>query len=131
MLPMLCLGVMLSKIPKSLSVSIVVACAVLVSMRTMIKHDIYLGTSQLRGVHDYYNRDCEQITFEGTAFYIPAEGDQTGYDPFPSLPYTKRLELIEMRGETLRQGFRMKEEYRNQNVSTYGTIDSDFDFLPD
>lgn len=131
MLPMLCLGVMLSKIPKSLSVSIVVACAVLVGMRTMIKYDLYLGTSQLRGVHDYYNRDCEQITFEGTAFYIPAEGDQTGYDPFPSLPYAKRLELIEMRGETIRQGFRMKEEYRNQNVSTYGTIDSDFDFLPD
>ena len=54
--------------------------------------------------------------------YVPDQGDQAGYYAFPSTPYAARLDKIDLRGENLKEGFRMKEEYREAFVSTYGEV---------
>ncbi len=71
--------------------------------------------------------DYNQIPNVGYEFgtvtiYAPESGDQSGYDAFPSTPYPARLSLIELRGSDLKDGFRIKEEYRDAFITTYGTI---------
>ncbi len=129
MMPMLCAGMILSKvqrkIPERIAGSIAIGlilCLIVFSLKSVCGYDRFIGFSQVRGAHAYQDRACLETELNGLPVYYPEDGDQTGYDPFPSLPYAERLELIEMRGDTYRQGFRMKEEYRDQNVTTYGTI---------
>lgn len=69
---------------------------------------------------EYY--ETEPIEWEGLEIYIPVNGDQGNYKDFPSIPYPSRLDLIELCGSNIQDGFRMKEEYRDKNVTTYGTI---------
>ena len=54
--------------------------------------------------------------------YYPVSGDQMGYYNFPSTPYVARLQLIELRGTELSDGFRMKDAYRDALVTTYGQV---------
>lgn len=54
----------------------------------------------------YY--EMENIIWEGMLLYTPVEGDQGNYVEFPSLPYSKQLERIELRGDDIRDGFRIK-----------------------
>lgn len=74
---------------------------------------------------DYSSYICAtyEIAPEVYIYYPSVEPECTGYDTFPSTAYPKRLELIELRGTQLKDGFRMKEEYRNAKVTTYGDID--------
>lgn len=73
---------------------------------------------------DYKEYSSDAITWEkGVKIYTVTEGDQSGYNPFPMLPYASRLELIELRGDTLKEGFRMKGEYKKAKVNTYGTVE--------
>lgn len=44
-----------------------------------------------------------------TKLWIPQEGDQIGYNVFPSTPYGNILSIIELRGENVCEGFRVKE----------------------
>lgn len=53
--------------------------------------------------------------------YHPIEGDQSSYDVFPCAPYINMVQKIEMRGNSLADGFCMKEEYRNLHLNEYGT----------
>lgn len=73
---------------------------------------------------DYESYVCD--TFElspGVKIYYPKITPEcTGYDAFPSTPYPKRFEVIELRGTTLKDGFRMKPELRKLNITTYGTV---------
>lgn len=71
---------------------------------------------------DYAERACTEVDLEAEKFYIPEHGDQAGYDAFPSSPYTGRLEVIELRGDSLKDGFRVKEEYKDCFISNYGDI---------
>lgn len=71
---------------------------------------------------DYPMHDCEEYILNDEKIYVQVEGDQTGYHSFPATPYVQRLELIELRGDSLEKGFRIKQEYRNSNISTYGYI---------
>ena len=74
---------------------------------------------------DYKEYECVENIWEGEIIYSPKEYDQAGYYYFPSTPYAKRLKLIELRGENLTDGFRMKEQYRNAYVSTYGNVETE------
>lgn len=56
--------------------------------------------------NDYANRETKQREMEGCLFAVPVLGDQTGYEPFPTVPYEGILEGIELRGEGLKEGFR-------------------------
>ena len=52
---------------------------------------------------DYENYSTLSYEIEGVTFYYPAEGDQVGYDSFPSAP--SRVE-VEFMGQTIDDGFR-------------------------
>jgi hypothetical protein len=60
------------------------------------------------------------VDYYGETFYQPDDGDQAGYAYFPSTPYEKRLEQIELRGDNLSDGFRVKELYRADHRNAYG-----------
>lgn len=55
---------------------------------------------------DYENFETESYEIQGITFYVPAEGDRTGYDAFPSSPVKAAAEL---RGAKLKDGFRYKK----------------------
>lgn len=58
--------------------------------------------------------------FEGYDMYIPENGDRIGNRAFPSTPYIPNLSLIELRGDDLSYGFRVKDEYKDTSFNTYG-----------
>lgn len=72
---------------------------------------------------DYDEIECREVYLDKEVFYLPVEGDQVGYWVFPSTPYDARLELIELRGDSLWDGFKMKDDYKNAYVTNYGGID--------
>ncbi len=51
---------------------------------------------------DYHSYETAAYEIDGFTFYYPTQGDQAGYDPFPSSPTKAKIRL---RGETLREGF--------------------------
>ncbi len=51
---------------------------------------------------DYHSYETAVYEIDGFTFYYPTQGDQAGYDPFPSSPTKAKIRL---RGETLREGF--------------------------
>lgn len=82
------------------------------------------GTVSIVLPEDYVDYPYYEYGFEkGISIYLPEDGDRSGYEPFPSVPYRKRLDVIELRGESLKGGFRMKDEYRMQKITTYGEVD--------
>lgn len=80
------------------------------------------GEMHLLRVPDYDNFSFDEVMIDQNGFYVPNGGDQIGYTAFPSTPYRQRLDKIELRGDTLGEGFRMKEEYRDGFISTYGVV---------
>lgn len=78
-------------------------------------------------IKKYYIVPAEYKTFEvnecqidSITFYYPADHDWTGYYNFPGITYVNRVSLIELRGDSLEEGFRMKDRY--VNIDTYGNI---------
>lgn len=57
---------------------------------------------------DYLDNPTYMADYYGNEIAIPYEGDQTGYDPFPSIPYSGVLDGIILRGEELEDGFKQK-----------------------
>lgn len=57
---------------------------------------------------DYEWLTCEAVDFYGNEIYVPQQGDQAGYQSFPSTPYLNVLEEIELRGIGIESGFRVK-----------------------
>lgn len=57
---------------------------------------------------DYNVCECTKQIVEGFEFYYPVSGDQTGYHSFPATPYKVCLEMIEMRGTSMKDGFKLK-----------------------
>lgn len=74
---------------------------------------------------DYYQIEANEIMLGNEIIYTPINGDQMGYYKFPSTPYGGRLDLIELRENDLRKGFKMKEEYKDAYVTTYGQVDEE------
>ena len=70
----------------------------------------------------YVRRECDELEWEGITMYTPIENCNTGYYCFPGLTYPGRLPYLELRGDTIQDGFRIKEEYKHINLTTYGTI---------
>ncbi len=70
---------------------------------------------------DYNKSETVEYSVDGVVVEVPAEGDQVGYYAFPSTPYSPMLEWIELRGDDLADGFRIKEEYIGKYVPNNGT----------
>lgn len=67
------------------------------------------GQKTLLIQNDYQNYDTIEGSLDGVIISRAAEGDQTGYAPFPATPYSGVLESIELRGNGLKEGFRRRE----------------------
>lgn len=63
---------------------------------------------------DYENYPVQSYEIDGVTFYYPAEGDQVGYEAFPSSPVQAKIRLM---GEDVKDGFRavQEETIGNQN----------------
>lgn len=70
---------------------------------------------------DYDLVDNTAYELGNITIYVPTSGDQSGYYAFPSTPYRDVLSVIELRGTDLKDGFRVKDEYRNSFISTNGS----------
>ena len=57
---------------------------------------------------DYVTLEHESYEIDGIEFYVPLQSGQIGYDKFPGAPY-ERYD-VELRGESLEDGFRRKQE---------------------
>ena len=70
----------------------------------------YLNRSiPLQYPRPYGEYECVENEFQnGVVIWSPKRGDQTGYLNFPATPYAGQLERIEMRGDNLADGFRIK-----------------------
>lgn len=106
--------------PKYLS--IIIAVVILSNMYTMFEYVVEYPSSNFIESSEYEDLECYVEVLGDEDIYIPVEDDRVGYYDFPSTPYARRLKLIELRGNELSDGFRMKEEYRDNNISTYGDI---------
>ena len=57
---------------------------------------------------------------DGIKVWLPIEGDQSSADVFPCVPYGAMLDKIELRGDSLKEGFRMKAECKDMHLNEYG-----------
>lgn len=55
---------------------------------------------------DYSSYELESYEIDGKTFYYPVNGDQTGYEPFPSAPTKAKVTLM---GEEIDDGFLRSE----------------------
>lgn len=57
----------------------------------------------------------------GIKVWFPAVNDcLSSYDVFPCVPYADMVAKIELRGNDLSDGFKIKEEYKNMHLREYG-----------
>ncbi len=77
----------------------------------------------LKRCNDYIKLGCYEAVLDNQMIYIPIQGDQGGYYYFPETTGEQILEVIELRGDDLKEGFRIKEEYRDKKLNSYGFID--------
>ena len=70
----------------------------------------------------YIFRDCDEVQWNGINVYIPVEDVYCGYYYMPSLPYRQTLDFIELRGQDVKNGFKVKEEMRTVTFSNSGQI---------
>lgn len=82
----------------------------------------YVERLPLKRSSYYVYRECNELEWEGITMYTPIENCNTGYYCFPGLTYPGRLPYLELRGDTIQDGFRIKEEYKHINLTTYGSI---------
>ena len=76
---------------------------------------------------DYSDHETSEIQYDGfTVWYPNNESGLCGCRVFPSVPYPKIVEHLEMRGNDIKSGFRISDEYRNKVFDMSGNIlDSD------
>lgn len=71
----------------------------------------------------YYTfRDCDEVQWNGISVYIPVKDDYCGYYYMPSLPYKTNLNYIELCGQDVEDGFRVKEEVKELTFNNCGQI---------
>lgn len=123
LLPALWIGFSIEKINNNIIQIILIAIPVVIIIGLFLTNiNLCKVTSWLP--NDYPEYECYEEEFQyNKSIYIPLEGDRTGYKYFPAIPYKQRLFIIEMRGEDFEDGFRMKKEYKDANVTTYGTVE--------
>ena len=96
----------------------------LVSIMVLFGIELYRTVEKLplKRSSYYVWRDCEEIEWEGISIYLPLEDTRAGYYFIPSVPYATKLKVLELRGDNLEEGFRIKEEYRKSKIVPSGMI---------
>lgn len=57
---------------------------------------------------DYDSTDLQEIDMNGITIYAPIEGEVSGYYNFPTTTYPQMIPDVELRGDSLKDGFRNK-----------------------
>ena len=63
------------------------------------------NTEHLIAQQEYGSYELSTFDMNGYTFYVPVEGDRTGYNSFPAVPYDKGAELIT---DDIKDGFRSR-----------------------
>lgn len=129
LLPLYMLGIVLSKVKNHIRIEKIVvyllALFVIGSNISLTKYacmQIKEDKISLKVPEDYVPCAYEEYILEGNIIYVPTETDQIGYFAFPSSPYRDMLKLIELRGESIKDGFRVKEEFKGAYIPNNGSI---------
>ncbi|MCR5798893.1 MAG: hypothetical protein K6G69_02365 [Lachnospiraceae bacterium] len=72
----------------------------------MMYTDVKIPGAFMQG--DYDNREVIIDSTLGVDIATPVNGDQTGYEQFPSAPYKGIISGLELRGEDLSEGFKLR-----------------------
>ncbi len=70
----------------------------------------------------YIYRECEAVRWEEITMYVGIENCYCGYYFFPATPYINLLEYIELRGKTIEEGFKVRDDVRNLAFNGMGRI---------
>ena len=81
-----------------------------------------IGRPPVKIPFDYSEREVTVSEVDGIQIYVASKTDQVGYHYFPGVPNQGRLDVIELRTDKLEDGFRLKEEYRDQNIIPDGRV---------
>ena len=68
---------------------------------------------------DYEYREGFVVNDDNIDYYIPCD-DGIGYHLFPSTPHSNQLDIIELRGEKLEDGFCISEKYKGSHINSDG-----------
>lgn len=125
LLPTLIFGMIITRIPNSKI--LIVSAGTVITIFTLyfaINTVYYVSTQEFNELKspDYMHLDANETSLDTIILYYPVSGDQMGYHHFPSTPYIERLPLIELRGSDLKDGFKMKDEYKELLVTPYGQL---------
>ncbi len=97
---------------------------ILLCINPLLESAYAAGNDYLLHSGDYIVYPHDVYSLGDIPIYVPSRDDRSGYHFFPSTPYAARLNLIELRGDDLSDGFRMKAPYRNAYISTYGSVEA-------
>ena len=126
-MPLLVIGYAMSKLEinqdAGLTVVIFMMAFVSYHMHPIINQGLNCEWDHLKKSADYTKCECVEYKLGDEVIYVPADSDLTGYYAFPSTPYGERLNIIELRGEDISEGFKTKEDYRKAFVTPYGYIE--------
>lgn len=107
-----------AKIDHMLNGLIVIYSFIFIVIRLLSSEEIALKRSSY-----YVFRECSEMKWENITVYIPVENGSAGYYYIPSTPYPKRLDYIELIGDCIGDGIKIKDEWKNSKINTYGYID--------
>ncbi len=123
LLPAICLWLCGVFRPETRAASCITAYGVIgICLFFLIRFDCKWVDMSLIKPQDYYYMPYKEVAWEGLTIYVPTEGDRIGYHCFPSTPSEYRLDSIELRGNDLSEGFRVRDEYRDVEFNTYGPV---------
>ncbi len=123
LLPAFFLGQLLEKVDLYPFSNLCVALFLMTSLLSITGFVVSCEAPPLVRPQGYLYFNVTESSIDGVPMYIASGSDCVGYFYFPSTPNQKRLDLVELRTPgKLEDGFRLKEEYRDKNILTYGAI---------
>lgn len=107
--PLILLGMLIEKADKTRGRLIGMTCCCIVGMYAALIIGKYILTNEKIPMiypEEYPEWVCTANDFQGISIYVCEEGDRTGWDFFPAIPDRRTLESIELRGSSLKEGFK-------------------------
>ncbi|MDE7331358.1 MAG: hypothetical protein K2O16_03840 [Lachnospiraceae bacterium] len=107
--PLILLGIVIKKIKGGRLIGMICYCVVgMYSVYLLGGFILSNGKIAIVYPEEYPEWSCSANDFQGVPIYTCEEGDRTGWNFFPAIPYKNTLETIELRGNSLREGFKAK-----------------------
>lgn len=123
LLPAFFLGQLLEKVDLYPFSNLCVALFLMTSLLSIAGFVVSCEAPPLVRPQGYLYFNVTESSIDGVPMYIASGSDCVGYFYFPSTSNQGRLDLVELRTPgKLEDGFRLKKEYRDKNILTYGAI---------